>query len=406
MAGKRKDSRGRNLRTGEYFDSKNNRYMFRKMVDGARVTISAANLTELRKQENDLLSKIDKGVKFDTKNNKVTLNDYFDLWWENYAKSGRKATTCTNYKSYYNTYIRGTIGKKKITKVTKLDCQTIINKMIADDKKHSTMSNLKSCLNIVFECAVDDDIILKNPAKNLQIPNTESKKRVAVEKPQIDIFMDFVKNSDQYNDAYPMFVVLFNSGARIGEVAALTWDDVDFTENTITINKTVNRYRKTDYGFTVGIASPKSKTSVRRISMNSVIRKTLLVIKMRGTHNKARLPFVDDSGHVRGHITNFIFTNSYGNVWCEPAFCRLIKRIVEAQNREAEIGGGEKVNYFCPHSARHSFTSLAYSAGMDVKAVSQVLGHASVSVTLDTYTHLTEEKLKEQEEAIQRIKIS
>ncbi len=199
--------------------------------------------------------------------------------------------------SSYNTYIKNTIGKKQITKITKADCQRIINEMVQDGKKHSTMSNLKSCLNIVFECALDDDIIIKNPAKNLQVPQTESKKRTAIEQQQIDLFMGYVKNSERYSYSYPAFVVLFNLGMRIGEMAALTWDDVNFKENTITINKTVNRYRKADYGFTMAVASPKSKTSIRSVAMNSVVRKTLLKLKMQSVPPAAKLPYVDDSGN-------------------------------------------------------------------------------------------------------------
>ena len=217
MAGKRKDNKGRNLRTGEYYDSKNKRYMFRKMVDGERISITATDLAELRAQENELLCRIDKGNKLNTRDAKMPLNSYFDFWMKTFARSGRKATTCTNYKSYYNTYIKNTIGKKAIGKVTKVDCQKIINDMIASGKKHSTMSNLKSCLNLLFECAVDDDVIVKNPAKNLQIPQTESKKRKAIEQDQINIFMEYVKNKKEYAYAYPAFVVLFNLGLRIGD---------------------------------------------------------------------------------------------------------------------------------------------------------------------------------------------
>lgn len=79
------------------------------------------------------------------------------------------------------------------------------------------MSNFKSCLNIVFECALDDDIIIKDPANNLQVPQTESKKRTAIEQHQIDLFMGYVRNSERYSYSYPAFVVLFNSGMRIGE---------------------------------------------------------------------------------------------------------------------------------------------------------------------------------------------
>lgn len=62
MAEERKDNRGRNLKTGEYYDSKNKRYMFRKMIDGERITITAPDLVELRKQENDLLCRIDRAI--------------------------------------------------------------------------------------------------------------------------------------------------------------------------------------------------------------------------------------------------------------------------------------------------------------------------------------------------------
>lgn len=406
MADKRKDGRGRNLRTGEYYDSKNQRYMFRKMIDGERITITAADLVELRVRENELLCRIDKGNKLNTRNAKMALNAYFDFWLETFAKSGRKATTCTNYKSYYNTYIRKTIGKKQIAKITKADCQRIVNEMIQEGKSHSTMANLKSCLNIVFECALDDDIILKNPAKNLQIPQTEKKKRVAIEQRQIKIFMEYVQHRKQYSFTYPAFVVLFNLGLRIGEMAALTWDDVNFQDDVITINKTVNRYRKADYGFTMGIASPKSKTSNRIISINRTVKTTLMKLKMQASKSSAKLPYVDDSGHIRDYISGFIFLNSIGNVWNEPSFRELIARIVERLNREAAKNGTEQIENFCPHMARHTYTSIAYSAGADVKIVSQILGHSSASVTMDVYTHLTEDKRREQEAVAQTVMIS
>lgn len=397
MTEKRVDGRGRKLETGEYFDSKNKRYMFRKMLDGQRVTITASDLKQLREEKNKLLYRLDKGGGFNSKSAKMTLNNYFDIWLETFARSGKKATTCTNYKSYYNTYIRKTIGQKQIVKVTKSDCQKILNDMISDGKKHSTMSNLKCVLNKVFECAMDEDILVKNPAKNLEIPQTETKKREAIERKHVEIFMDYVKNSKQYSYSYPAFVALFNLGLRVGEMAALTWEDVDFKEGRIEINKTVNRYRKIDHGFTIGIASPKSKTSNRAIPMNSVVKTTLLKLKMQNITSIVKLPYVDDSGHERKKISGFIFLNNNGNVWSEPSFRCLINRIIECINEEAEQKGTEKIENFCPHMARHTYTSLAYSAGADVKVVSEILGHASTSITLDTYTHLTEEKKREQE---------
>lgn len=308
-------------------------------------------------------------------------------------------------KSYYNTYIRKTIGEKLITAIVKLDCQKIINQMVEDGKKHSTMTNLKSCLTAVFESAVDEDVILKNPARNLQIPQTEVKKRVAMDPEQIKLFMEYVRNSPQYSNTYPEFLFLFNTGVRVGEMAGLTWDNIDFENNVITINKTVNRYRKKDFGFTVALASPKSRTSIRTFPMNDEVRKMFLKEKFRDTPPAAPLPFVDDSGNIRRQVKNIVFSNSFGNAWNEPGFLCLINRIIEAYNREAEETKRKKLENFCPHMARHTYTSFAYSAGADVKAVSEILGHASTSVTLDTYAHLTDEKKRQQEEIVRAIKV-
>ena len=71
-------------------------------------------------------------------------------------------------------------------------------------------------------CIRDRDVILKNPARNLQIPQTEVKKRVAMDPEQIKLFMEYVRNSPQYSNTYPEFLFLFNTGVRVGEMAGLT----------------------------------------------------------------------------------------------------------------------------------------------------------------------------------------
>jgi integrase len=402
MSEKRKDNKGRILKPGEYYDTKNKRYQFRKMVNGKRVTISATNIVSLREQENELLVQIDKGM-FLNRNSNMTLNEYFDFWLDNFAKGGRKATTCTNYQSYFNTYIRDGIGQKPIAKVSKLDCQMVINEMSEKGLKHSTFANLKSCLNRVFGCAIDDDIIFKNPIRNVQLPQTDSKKRESIDEETILKFLNFIKNDLRYAYVYPAFVVLFNTGMRMGELNALTWNDIDFDENTITVNKSLNRYRKNVHGFTMAVASPKSRTSVRTISMNSTVRSILLRHQIQSKHCMVKLPYLDDSGNVRGEVTDFVFSNNIGNPWNEPSFRCMITRIVNAYNAE---NPNEPIKDFCPHQIRHTFSSIAYCAGVDPLETSRILGHGSPTVTMNTYTHLDAAKKKEAEAAIASIKIS
>lgn len=402
MSEKRKDKKGRILQTGEYYDEKNQRYIFRKMIDGKRETITAPDLMTLREEKNKLLCRMDKGQILNQKS-KISLNDYFDFWLDTYAKSGRKATTCTNYKSYFDTYIREGIGKKPISKVSKLDCQNVVNEMVAKGLKHSTLANLKSCLNKVFENALDEDVVYKNVVRNIQLPQTIKKERQAIEESQVNAFMDFVKNSQRYSFSYSAFVVLFNTGVRIGELCGLTWEDIDFKNNTITVNKSLNRYRKKEYGFTLAVASTKSNTSNRTIKMNSVVKSTLLEHKMQNKKCVSFLPYLDDTGIVRGTISGFVFGNKSNTVWCEPTFNDLIKRIIEKYNKEFP---NAPITNFCPHEVRHTYTTIAYSAGVDIKAVSAVLGHASTTITTDTYAHLSARKQEEQDAIIQMIKIS
>jgi len=376
-------------------------------VKGNRINISARTLDELRLEKHRILLQIDQGMTPDVTRGNEPLDKYFDYWYEKFAKNQMKATTCTNYKAYYEANIRGDLGRKALKSVSVADCQNVINRMVKAGKKKSTMTNLKSCMNNVFKCAMDEEIISKNPFQNIRVPKTKSDKREALERSQIELFLGYINNHPVFSRYYPEFVVLFNCGLRIGEMAALTWSDLDFKGNTIRINKTVNRYREKDFGYTRAVASPKSDTSERTIFFNSTVRKTLLKLKMQqGMKSDLKLPYVDDSGYIRGSVTGFVFTNSSGGVWVEPSFRKLINRIVEHQNEDAKKAGTELLESFTPHVARHSYTSLAYEAGADMKAVSEYLGHSSIDTTLNVYTSLTAKKKQEQEVVVQAIMVS
>ena len=147
------------------------------------------------------------------------------------------------------------------------------------------------------------------------------------------------------------------------ELAALTWDCIDFENNTIRIDKTVNRYRKKDFGFTVAIASPKSKTSTRVIPMSNDVRKILLKHKLLNIQPVEPVPVVDDYGNIKRKISNLVFVNSQRRVWIEPNFLALINRIIKNYNKAADREHKERIENFCPHMARHTYTTLAYCWG-------------------------------------------
>lgn len=160
----RKDNKGRNLRVGEYYDADNNRYMFRKMINGKRYTIKNESLIELRKEESKLILSIEEDELINYNLQKLTLDQYYNIWCKNSAKSGRKATTYINYKAYYKAHVLGTeLGEMQIGKIKKIHCQRLFNKMIEIGRRKSTLNNMKGCLSVIFKEAEDDGAINRNP---------------------------------------------------------------------------------------------------------------------------------------------------------------------------------------------------------------------------------------------------
>ncbi len=406
----RKDKKGRKLRSGEYYDEKNNRYVFRKMIHGKRYTITDSDLVELRKREAKLIISIETNDIMNRELGKVTLDEYFEEWCKGSGKTSRKATTLSNYKSYYKAHVKGTeFGNMELGKIRKIHCQGLFNEMIAAGSKRSTLNNMKGCLNAVFSDAEDDNAITKNPCKNIRFNNNiESNRREPMEMEQVKLFMNFVKSDEEFSVHYNLFVVLFNLGVRVGEICGLTWDCVDMSHSVVSIEKSLNRYRKNDYGFTNALGSTKSKSSIRRISYNDLVGAALENQRKYQIANgivSQAIPIVDDYGRIVGEAGNLVFTQTNGNVWNEPGIVKLIRRIVEKQNKMVAGTDLPLLQYFTPHQIRHTYTTLAYEAGADEKEVSMRLGHASENVTKDTYTHLRGKKREEQEAVINKVRI-
>lgn len=404
----RKDKRGRKLRVGEYYDEVNDRYIFRKMIKGKRYSITNSDLVELRKEEAKLLVSIDEETLIHNDLKKLTLDQYYQIWCENSAKSGRKATTYMNYKAYYKANVLGTeLGLMKIADIRKIHCQRLFNKMIEKGRKKSTLENMKSCLSLIFTEAEDDGAITKNPCKNIRFNNGETRKREAISEEQVEVFMKFIKNDQEFYVYYPFFLILFNLGLRIGEACGITTDCILFSTREIVIDKTINRYRKKEFGFTNALASTKGKKSKRILKMNDVViaaleqqRKLQLSLGIVSPVVNA----VDDYGRVTGTYDNLVFTQPNGSVLNEPTVLKIMHRIVAKQNKmvkDDEI----KLQYFNPHRIRHTYSTLAYEAGVDGLEIADRLGHESEMTSKTVYTHLRGKMKQEQDEKINRIRI-
>ncbi len=393
MAEKRKDSKGIVLRKGEV-QEKNGRYVYRwTLPNGVRKAIYARSLKELRAKEAKLQVDTHCGIKVGNEN--LTINQMYERWYEIKRFHIRDNTIC-NYDYMFTTYVKPSFGRKRLKQVVKTDIKKFYNTLI--DERHLSISAVETIQNVlrqVFQTAVEDNIISKNPCENLfreykASRNFDTEKRKALTKPEQELFINFLKNSENYRHWYPVFAVMLGTGMRVGEVTGLRWCDVDFDKNIISVNHTLINYSKgTGKGNVFIVNPPKTKSGIRTIPMLPEVREAFLQEKQYqedfGIKCKAR---------VNGY-TDFIFVNRFGENHHQGTLNKAIKRIIRDCNEEVlaknELDENTVLlpNFSC-HILRHSFTTRLCEAEMNVKTIQVVLGHSDIRTTLDIYTDVTE----------------
>lgn len=404
MAEKRKDSKGRNLRTGES-QRKDGRYMYRWTVDGKEKTVYALTLGELREKEERVQADIRNGID-SKKADIITLNDMYEKWLK--YSNRLKESTVVSYMSAYEKHVRNDIGEKKLSKIKYSDIKDFYIEM-SEGKQLAGgyIERIHGLLNQIFEMAVNDDIIIKNPCglayKDAQRHFKEAKKRHALTPEEQKAFLDYVEESPMFNRWYRLFVVFFGTGCRAGEIFGLTWDDCDFENNTISINHSASYYASIRDGGHKWwhIGTPKTKAGVRVIPMLGKVKEVLL--KERDYQKKRAVvqPVIDG-------YTNFVFLSKHGNLQSLNSVDVAIKRIVASYNKEelerAALKNREPelIRDFSLHNLRHTFATNLCQNTQNLKAIQEIMGHSKISVTMDIYAEATEQGKKEAVEGLDK----
>ena len=312
----------------------------------------------------------------------MTLEAWLTLCLETYIKRNIKQSTYSSYESYIRVHLVPALGKIRLQELTPRLLQDYYNYK-ADVEKLSpkTIRNINLFLHRALDFAASEGYISSNPASAVNLPSGE--------RPKIEILtrdeqMQLVRAS--YQHRYGIFVrlVLF-TGLRMGELLGLRWEDVDFQGRFLHIQRTLNRLRKTvqptnpnEPTTEIVIQTPKSQNSIRTIP--------LLPQVLQDLQNWKAIQQTDSVAAGGNYIeTGMIVTNPFGG-HIEP---RTFK---DYYNQILAMAG---LRHFTFHALRHTFATRALEQGMDVKTVSIILGHASVSFTMDTYTHVLNDHKQE-----------
>ena len=386
MSSRRKDSKGRVLKSGESQRS-DGTYMYRYTDStGKRLYLYSPTLEELRLKEEEVQRDRLDGVKVESRT--MTLNDMFERWSE--VKRGLKDNTFQNYSYMYKSFVKGDLGKMRLSQIRHSDVRRFYNSLYeAKNLKVSTIDNIQTILHQIFEMAVQDQYLRFNPSDNalkeLKLiyknkPDTHGALTVGEQR----LFFDYLKNHRQYQHWYPIFFVMANTGMRVGEITGLRWCDVNFEKNYISIDHTLVYYNHSKSGCYYNIHTPKTESGVRTIPMVESVKKAFekekYYHKVLGVSCKAEID----------GFTDFIFINRFGNVQNQATLNKAIKRIVRDCNSEMiDQSNGEPeilLPRFSCHSLRHTFATRLCEAKVNMKVIQDILGHADISTTMNIYT--------------------
>lgn len=353
------------------------------------------------------------------KGDKITFSAFYENTWKPYAKDHFSASSLYTYQKHIESIYIPEIGSLKIGRITAEHLSAIYRKLAKEGRKDGkkggyskrSIVTFHKHLSSVMKLAVKFKIIEDNPCKNVEFPTQDNPEKIKfMTQEQTKIFLDLLDNPSpcvvnelisstgkhktvvydfcarevtrlQYNTFKVLFRVALFSGCRIGELCALTWNDIDFDTKTLHISKSL-AYAKSMGG--TYVKEPKTPTSNREIV---IPQNEIQLLKELRTEQKQTILRLGTAweGDRKNLDNNFVFPQHSGKVMWKCAPNRILTRLVK--NYNAQAPEDKKLPPITVHCLRHTSATLLIANDMDIKTVSARLGHKRIQTTLDIYAH-------------------
>lgn len=295
-----------------------------------------------------------------------SFGDYLEHWIDDVLEiSDRAESTKEQYGRLARKHLIPALGRKAIGKVLKSDIESLLGRMQRAGLSQSTRKSTFIVLRLALGSAVGDNLIAANPAEAIPTPQVDREEAAFLTPEQARALLAATEGL-RYAGALRLALA---TGMRRGEVAGLKWSDVDLEKGHLQVRRTLNRVAGK-----LQFATPKTARSRRRIPL------TPAVVTMFKTHKAAQAAEKLKAGD-RWLDEGLVFCNALGGR-VDPR--SSILRTVEIAAKKAEIEGATV------HALRHAAGSAMVDAGYSLPTVRDLLGHSSVSITGDIYTHPTE----------------
>lgn len=353
-------------------------YMGRFMYYGERYTLYDKDLKKLQRKLEDLRYELEHGLY--GKESLITIDDWFHTWIKEYKEPSVKRGTVGVYEDTYDSYIKKTLGKKKLKDLRPEQIQNLFNTLKADGYSRSTIELVSVVLSGMYTQAYKNQLVRSNPVPHTTLPkmNDKTERRVLTRDEQ-EIFLNTAK-SHQYGYVYELAL---STGMRSGEIRGLEWSDIDFQNRIIHVKGTLVQNR---FGFYKDL--PKTGSSYRDIPMLDNVYH--LLKERRKTQIEQKLLLGPD-WQPADKLDNLVITTNFGRPLGKAYLNNGIKAIIKKIEKT-----GQTFDYITFHGLRHSFATRCIENGMEPQVLKAIMGHSKLSITMDLYAHvLPDAKSKE-----------
>lgn len=384
MAEKRKDSRGRILKTGESQRADGTyQYRYKQVPKGKWYYVYAPTLEELRMKEKPIQKDVDDGVNYCE--GKITVIELLERYIS--LKQGVRHATKVGYKFVLNLVKNEDFGNRRINTIKTSDAKLWFMKLQKDGRGFSTITSVRGVVKPAFQMACDEDIIRKNPFtfSLAGVVVNDTKKRVALNPEQQKVFMDFVRNDSHYCCYYDEFNVLLGTGMRVSEFCGLTLSDLDFDTRKIRVERQLIKEK----GGIYHAEKTKTDCGVRFIPMSEDVCQSLKnIVKNRKKPQREMM--------IDGYA-GFLLLDKNSN---PKVGLHLDHHMQWTMKKYRKLHPDRPLPTITPHVLRHTFCTNMANAGMDIKSLQYLMGHSDAAITMNVYTHASYERA---EESMQRI---
>lgn len=332
--------------------------------------------------------------KFSLRNGVVKSSDMYmaqtlKIWLFEFIRNNIKPSCFDKYECTFRNYIETAPFKSlNIKDITGLEIQRYYNNLFDSGKSTDTIKRINKLLKRFFVYCVAEGFMFRNPCSNIIIPKKiEIKKEIEVfTKEELTKMITF-----EYDQPIKYIsLVALSTGMRIGEVLGLKWEDLDFNSMEINITRTLTCYIEIKNGerhVKKEVHPPKTKNSIRTIPLPVSIAPILEKARKKQLLNEINLGDLYNKDN-KNHIFLTKSGNFYHKAWVTKAWGDFLKKC--------------NVDHKRFHALRHTYATLQFENDVPLKTVSSLLGHSSINITADVYTHVLK---KEKEKAMDIINV-